>query len=172
MRSTPRFCPQCGGPLEWRERFGRLRPVCTLCGQTVFLDPKVAVVALVTSGDTVLLVRRHNDPGRGLWALPAGFLDPDEDPEAAVCREVEEETGLRVTPAGLIGLFHRPDPDGLADLVIAYSATASGGMLCAGDDADEAGWFSAQALATLPLALATTERLLFWWREQRANDAR
>lgn len=168
MRPTPRFCPQCGGPLNWRERFGRLRPVCTVCAYTIYFDPKVAVAALVTQDESILLVRRLNDPGRGKWALPAGFVDADEDPQQALCREVEEETGLRVAVTGLIGLFHRPDPDGVADLVIAYAAEPVGGALRAGDDAGDAGWFSGRALDALPIALATTERLLAWWREGRA----
>ena len=164
----PRYCPQCGGPLAWRERFGRQRPVCTVCDHTVFFDPKVAVVALVTQGESVLLVRRLNDPGRGKWALPAGFVDADEDPQAALCREVEEETGLLVVVTGLIGPYHRPDPDGMADLVIGHSAVPEGGVLAAGDDAGAAGWFNGEALETLPIALAATERLLAWWRERRA----
>jgi ADP-ribose pyrophosphatase YjhB (NUDIX family) len=163
-RPLPRFCPQCGAPLTLRERFGRPRPVCTLCDHTVFIDPKVAVVILVTRSDEVLLVQRVHDPGRGNWALPAGFIDPDEDPRAAALRETREETGLEVEITGLIGLFHRPDPDGLADLVIAYSAMPVGGVLCAGDDASAARWFGAAALDTVPTALATTERLLAWWR--------
>ncbi|MFN8379326.1 MAG: NUDIX hydrolase [Anaerolineae bacterium] len=171
-RPEPRFCPQCGAPLTWRERFGRQRPVCTACNHTVFFDPKVAVVALVTQGDTILLVRRHNDPGQGKWALPAGFVDSDEDPQLAVRREVEEETGVRVATTGLIGLYHRPDPDGLADIVIAYSAVPAGGTLRAGDDAEDAGWFSEFSLETLPIALATTERLLADWRIRRAAETK
>ncbi|HYO88393.1 MAG TPA: NUDIX hydrolase [Candidatus Limnocylindrales bacterium] len=169
-RPLPHFCPQCGAPLTNRERFGRPRPVCTVCDHTVFIDPKVAVAVLLTRDDEVLLVRRSNDPGRGKWALPAGFIDPDEDPRAAAVRELEEETGLEAEITGLIGLFHRPDPDGLADLVIAYSALPVGGRLRAGDDASAAHWFSASALDSMPIALTTTERLLVWWRERLEPD--
>ncbi|MBL8147490.1 MAG: hypothetical protein JNL34_14000 [Anaerolineae bacterium] len=78
---------------------------------------------------------------------------------------------MRVAVTGLIGLYHRPDPDGMADLVIGYSAVYTGGVLAAGDDASEAGWFSGEALENLPLALATTERLLAWWHELRTGQA-
>ncbi len=162
-RPWPRFCPQCGTPLESRERFGRLRPVCPACGHTVFMDPKVAVAVLVTRGAEVLLVRRIHDPGSGQWSLPAGFVDPDEDPKSAAAREVREETGLAVEIGDLIELFHRPDPDGLADLVIVYAARPLGGAVSAGDDADAAGWFTPPALASLPIALASTKRLLARW---------
>lgn len=169
-RPPPRFCPQCGAPLTMRERFGRPRPVCTVCDGTVFIDPKVAVAVLITRGEEVLLVQRANDPGRGKWALPAGFIDPDEDPRAAAVREAAEETGLEIEITGLIGLFHRPDKDGLADLVIAYSALPVGGSLQAGDDASAARWIHAAALDDLPTALATTGRLLVWWRERLEPD--
>lgn len=164
VRESP-FCPQCGAPTEARERFGRLRPVCMGCGHTVYFDPKVAVVAFIvqeTQGvEAVLLVQRAHDPGRGCWALPAGFIEPDEAPSAALTREVAEETGLRVQVTALIGLLHRPDPDGMADLVIAYRAQVVGGILLAGDDASAVGWFRQDALP--PIALATTDRLIASW---------
>lgn len=156
-----RHCPLCGRPVEPRERFGRPRPYCPDCDHTVFFDPKVAVVVFVTEGDRVLLVQRAHDPGKGRWALPAGFVDPTEAPAEAAARETLEETGVIVAIDGLLDVLHRPDPGGLADIVIAYRAHAVGGALCAGDDADGAGWFAA---ADLPdIALVTTERLIARW---------
>lgn len=156
------YCAYCGAPLELRERFGKLRPVCVGCGHTVFFDPKVAVVAFVTQGEQVLLVKRLNEPGRGKWALPAGFVDADEDPQVAVCRETEEETGVRIAADAILDVLHRPDREGLADIIIAYAAHPVGGALCAGDDADEAAWF---AIDQLPeIALTTTERLIARWQ--------
>ncbi len=155
------FCPQCGSPLGLIERYGRLRPVCPACGYTVFFDPKVAVVAFVVEIGRVLLVRRANDPGKGGWALPAGFVDDDEDPQRAAERETLEETGLIVKADRLIDVLHRPDADGLADIVIAYGARMVGGSLAAADDAEDAAWFSADALP--PLALETTKKVIGAW---------
>lgn len=151
----------CGAPLETRERFGRLRPVCPSCGHTVFFDPKVAVVTFVTDGDCVLLVRRSADPGKGLWALPAGFVDADEDPRDAVARETLEETGLMVEVVRLLELLHRPDEQGLADIVVAYAARVTGGSLQAGDDAEAVAWFARDHLPEM--ALATTHLLIQRW---------
>jgi NADH pyrophosphatase NudC (nudix superfamily) len=78
----------CGTALEQRERFGTVRPCCPNCGHTVFFDPKVAVVVLILHTDMVLLVRRGVDPGKGRWALPAGFVDAGEEPKQAAMREV------------------------------------------------------------------------------------
>ncbi len=163
MRRQPdRYCAHCGSLLITGERFGRLRPVCPTCGRVVFYDPKVAVVIFVTEGDRLLLVKRSNDPGSGRWALPAGFVDADEDPMPPPIRETHEETGLIVAVDRLIDLFHRPDADGLADIVIAYQAHALGGSLAAADDADDAAWFPRDHLPEI--ALATTEALIARWR--------
>lgn len=156
-----RFCPLCGAALHEQQSYGRLRPVCPACGHTVFFDPKVAVVAFVTDGDRVLLVRRGGDPGKGLWAVPAGFVDADEDPRAAAARETLEETGLCIEVDRLLELLHRPDALGYADIVIAYAAHAVGGALCAGDDAEAVAWFARDQLPQM--ALATTHLLIHRW---------
>ncbi len=161
MNQTVRFCPRCGAALEQRQSFGKLRPVCPKCGHTVFFDPKVAVVAFVTDEDRLLLVKRIHDPGKGGWALPAGFVDADEDPRLAAARETLEETGLVVQVGRLLDLLHRPDEDGLADIVIAYEARACGGTLCAADDAADAAWFPRDHLPEL--ALVTTRLLAQRW---------
>ncbi|MFO7320609.1 MAG: NUDIX hydrolase [Chloroflexota bacterium] len=161
MERTANYCPRCGTPLENRLRYGRLRPVCSACGHTVFFDPKVAVVVFVVADDSVLLVKRANEPGKGLWALPAGFVDADEDPREAAAREAKEETGLSIEIDELLDVLHRPDKSGLADIVIAYSGRVTGGKLHAADDAEAAGWFARDELPEI--GLATTALLIERW---------
>lgn len=138
-----------------------------MCGHTIFFDPKVAVVVFITrpgpAGDEILLVQRGNDPGKGLWSVPGGFVDFDEDPEAAAVRETQEETGLTIRTGGLMALLHQPDPDGLADLVLVYRGliTDSNAALCAGDDPMAAGWFQRQRVPEL--AFASTRLLVNRW---------
>ncbi len=74
------YCVHCGQRLEMRQSFGALRPVCTGCGRTHFVDPKVAVGLLIEAGRRLLLVRRSQDPQQGKWSIPAGFMDGGEDP--------------------------------------------------------------------------------------------
>jgi bifunctional NMN adenylyltransferase/nudix hydrolase len=62
----------------------------------------VTVDALVTHRDHVLLIRRRNQPGKGLLALPGGFLDVNERIQAAAIRELQEETGLAIADAEAI----------------------------------------------------------------------
>ena len=157
------YCPICGAPTIMRDRFGRERPVCSQCNHTVFFEPKVAVVVFVTDGEQVLLVERANDPAKGTWALPAGFVEPDEDPRDAAQRETLEETGLIVEITRLLDVLHRPDPHGLADIVIAFRARVIGGALKAGDDAADARWFAHDMLPTI--GFKTTEIFLARWPE-------
>lgn len=155
------FCPICGSPTEMQERFGVPRPICSACGHIVFFAPAVAVLALITLGDEVLLVQRANDPKKGLWVTPAGFMEWDEDPAEAARREVLEETGLEVHIDRLLDVFHTPSDGGLADVVIAYEASIVGGTLQAADDAQDAMWFTRNNLPEL--AFLPTQRILARW---------
>ena len=125
----------------------------TDCEQTV---PCVGALAYDADG-RLLLVRRANDPGRGLWSLPGGRVEPGEDDAAALVREMAEETGLAVQPAELVGRVRRGRYD-IAD----YRCRVLGGELQAGDDALDARWCDAAALARLPLVPLLVETLSDW----------
>jgi NAD+ diphosphatase len=95
VSSAYRFCPLCGAG---RTRFEPSRPFrCDACAYTSFFGPVTAVGAIVTnpSGE-VLLIERARDPGKGMLGMPGGFVDPMEDAEVAVRREIYEELGIRV----------------------------------------------------------------------------
>ena len=95
LAETYRFCPACSHP---RDHFEPVRPYrCTQCGHSTFFGPVSAVGAVVTNEDgLVLLLRRANDPGKGMLGMPGGFVDPGETAEIALRREVLEEVGLKV----------------------------------------------------------------------------
>lgn len=141
---------------------GRMRPYCDSCETTVYFDPKVAVVVFIERDDRVLLIQRAVDPGQGKWALPAGFVDHDEAPETAAIRETREETQLEVKIDRLLAVYPKRD-EGLADIIIAYSATVIGGKAQAGDDAASLGWFDRDNLP--PLVFYPSITLTNAWRE-------
>jgi ADP-ribose pyrophosphatase YjhB (NUDIX family) len=159
MKNHPaRFCMVCGTSTEIRHLFDRERPVCPSCGWINFFDPKVAVEILVEQGDEVLLVHRLNEPGLGMWSLPGGFMDGDEEPERAAERECREETGLEVVVTRLIAVMSDREFANSADLVIAYAAQVTGGALLAGDDAGDARFFRRDALP--PVAFRVARKVL------------
>ena len=148
MSRVANFCPGCGCKLVLKHHHGRERPVCPDCDYVFYFDPKVAVLAFVKQDDKVLLIKRGISPGKGKWACPAGFIEHDEAPADAVLRELQEETGLIGEVSGLLEVFPKKD-HGLANIVIAYHVTITGGELCPDDDADEADWFSRDNLPEL-----------------------
>ena len=140
------------------ERFGKVRPVCPNCKWIHFVDPKVAAAVLIEQDGRVLLVRRAGDPFRGLWTLPAGFVNGGEDPAEAAERECLEETGLSVRVTRVFDLVAgREHPRG-ADFVIVYQAEVIGGEMKADDDADAVEWFHKNNLP--PIAFRATQKVL------------
>lgn len=120
------------------------------------LTPCVGGLAYDDAG-RLLLIRRGNEPGRGLWSVPGGRVEPGEDDAAAVVREMAEETGLAVAPGRLIGRVTR-GPFVISD----YACTVLGGELRAGDDALDARWCSAADLTALPLVDELVQTLAGW----------
>jgi 8-oxo-dGTP diphosphatase len=157
MRSSDiHFCPRCGSPTKMEFVYHRERPVCPACGWMYFADPKVAAGILIENDGKVLLVRRVNEPFKGLWTLPAGFVDADEDPARAAERECLEETGLIVQVTTLLDIrWGREHPRG-ADFIIFYRGQVTGGTLLAGDDADEVAWFNFTDLPQLAFKSTAT----------------
>jgi 8-oxo-dGTP diphosphatase len=108
---------------------------------------KLAADAMVFSGKgdalQILLVRRKYEPYKGMWAIPGGFVEDDEELEAAAIRELQEETGLIVPTMTQLHTFGKVGRDsrGRTVTVTYYAFTdASTQKVQGGDDAAEAEW--------------------------------
>ncbi len=152
------YCPRCGAPVIHEMRYGQVRPVCPKCGWIHFVDPKVAAAVLIEKDGHVLLVRRVNEPFRGLWTLPAGFINGGEDPAEAAARECLEETGLSVRVTRVLDIISGKEHPRGADFIIVYQASVVGGKLKPDDDVDAAEWFARESLP--PLAFRATQIVL------------
>lgn len=99
----------------------------------------------------IALVERKNEPFKGHWALPGGFVDQDEDLPDAAKRELQEETGLVVDKTQQIGTFGKPgrDPRGHTISVVYLSQIYGEKDLIANDDAAKAEWFDIKDLPKL-----------------------
>lgn len=154
------YCPMCAGVLEARPRAGRPRMACPACGWVHFRDPGLGVAVLVRDPQgSVLLVRRGpNASQAGRWCIPCGYVDYGEEVREAAARELAEETGLTCVVGDVVQVrsnFHDP-----AKLTVGiwFEGTVTGGVLQAGDDAVDAGYFPLDALPDL--AFETDRELL------------
>lgn len=110
-----------------------------------FLTSDICIFDLRADGLYVLLIRRGDHPFIHRWALPGGFVGPEETPMQAAHRELLEETGLAGIPLRQCGAFGRPDRDPRARiLTVAHWGLLPPGaaQAVAGDDAADASWFA------------------------------
>lgn len=112
----------------------------------------------------LLLIQRKAHPYRYSWALPGGFVDPDESTGQSVLRETKEETGLDISKVNIEQLhtFSTPgrDPRGWV-VTVSYLAFIGEETLVAGDDAEDVGWFSLHRIGDkLALTKGETEIIL------------
>jgi ADP-ribose pyrophosphatase YjhB (NUDIX family) len=122
----------------------------------------VGAVVLDDAG-RLLLVRRRNAPGRGLWSVPGGRVEPGETLDAAVAREVREETGLRVRVGSEVGRLRIPG-DGVVYDVADFRCTLTdpGAEPVPGDDADAVLFADAGDLERLACTPRLLETLRAW----------
>ena len=101
-----RYCPECGSShfVVNDEKSKR----CQDCGFVYYFNPSAACVAfIINQRDELLVCRRGKQPAMGTLDLPGGFIDMNETAEEGICREVMEETALRVTSSSY--LFSLPN---------------------------------------------------------------
>lgn len=156
------YCSRCGARLMPGLREGA--PKCPGCGRIAYLDPKLAVAAIVPYDGGIVLVRRAIEPGYGSWSFPSGYVNRGEQVERAAEREALEETGLSISAKWLVGLYSSS-----GDLVVlsVYHAEVTGGTLAASDETLEIGAF---ALDQLPrLAFEHDTVIIEDWLKARAR---
>jgi len=111
----------------------------------------------------VLLIERGDEPFKGCWAFPGGFMDMDETTEQCAIRELEEETGLKVSKVYQIGAYSKVDRDPRGrTITVAYIAIVDEPIAVSGqDDAAKAQWFPLTAFLDKPSGKAERPELAF-----------
>jgi ADP-ribose pyrophosphatase YjhB (NUDIX family) len=124
--------------------------------------PCVGAVIRDDAGRLLMILRGH-EPGKGLWSIPGGRIEPDETPEQAVVREVREETGLDVSCGPLLGTAELPGLDGAIVDIRDYLAFLRPGFTetaAAGDDAAALRWVTDTEAAAMEERGEVTSGLL------------
>lgn len=161
------FCVNCGAPLVTRVIEGREVEACANDDFVLWRDPKVASAVVVETPEGIVLGRRAIEPGYGLWCLPGGFVNDDEDPAVAAARECREEIGAAVNITELLGVYHVPKSGAASLIGIGYVARLADGEVPApGSEMLELGVFSLDAMP--PLAFPSHREVLARYAAARA----
>ena len=116
------YCVNCGAVLVPREIEGRMLEGCPNDDFVLWRDPKVVTSVVVIHDGKLVLGRRSIEPALGLWCLPGGFVNHDEDPVDAARRECREEIGAEVEVTRLLGVYHIPKRTASSMMGLAYEA--------------------------------------------------
>ena len=164
------FCPDCGAAVSLKAVAGdsRERYVCGGCGKTHYQNPSVLVATYVCVGNEILWIRRGTAPAIGRWAMPGGYMENDETPEAAASRELREETGIGVVPERMMlvsvsSILHMAQTHLVFRCHLDTKPRAE-----TTEEAIEAAWFGAGDLPWQDLAFASIEphvRQIYRWLE-------
>lgn len=173
-----RFCPNCGGATDVVQ--GGTTRRCPRCERSHFPRTDPVVIMLVEHDGRLLLGRRPNWPA-GRYSLLAGFVAAGESPEAAVVREVLEESGIQTERPRYVSSQPWPFP---GSLMLGFIASSPGGEpYCADGELQDVRWFDRDEVQTavadqpgwsegvqegdakllLPPGVAIARTLIEWW---------
>lgn len=153
------FCVNCGSALVPRVIEGREVEACPHDSFVLWHDPKVSTAVVVEAEGGIVLGRRSIEPGYGLWCLPGGFVNADEDPALAAVRECREEISVPVELTGLIGVYHIAKTDAPSMIGIAYRGRlVDGAVPAAGEEMLEVAVFAPESVP--PLAFTSHKKMV------------
>ncbi|MBU0637845.1 MAG: NUDIX domain-containing protein [Planctomycetes bacterium] len=169
MALKPKFCSRCGAMVETHVVDDRPREVCPTCETVFYQNPlPVAASVVLNSQREVLLVKRKNDPHKGMWCLPIGFAETNETIAEAALRELREETGVTGRVLRLL------DSDSFQSdfygdlLIVTFEIAKEAGAEQPGDDAEEVAYFPLDQLP--PLAFNSNEKALRACMEAHSDE--
>jgi|TARA_B110000444_G_C18596938_1_gene481165 ADP-ribose pyrophosphatase YjhB (NUDIX family) len=102
------FCTQCGNQSLTKlkpQNDTHLRIVCKSCNNIIYDNPKIVVGSVCSFENKILLCKRAIDPQKGLWTLPAGYLEVNESAEEGAIREAYEEAYANIKIINLLAVY-------------------------------------------------------------------
>jgi ADP-ribose pyrophosphatase YjhB (NUDIX family) len=148
-----KFCSECGGRLRTTETTVKRKSfMCAACSKAHYHNPRVVVGCIAYHGDRLLMCRRAEEPARGLWSIPSGYLECGETLEQATAREAFEETGVALDPDQL-DLYNVINMTDIEQVCILFRVgLPEVPRLCAGPECLEVAFMSEVQVARLSLA--------------------
>lgn len=138
------------------------RLVCRDCGHIHYVNPKIVVGAVVTHKGKFLLARRAIHPRRGLWTLPAGYLEENETTEAGAAREAMEEARAAIAIDALLAVYSIPR---ISQVQLIYRATLAAPGFAAGPESEEVALFGWDEIPWKDIAFPSVHWSLHNWRK-------
>lgn len=149
-----KFCSACGHPLVEKMIDLFPRKACSSCDFVHWGNYSIGVGALVVKEEKVLLVRRAQEPGKGFWTNPGGYIEQTEKIDETICREVLEESGVVADVKGILAI--RDQPRDIHNVYIAFEMSYVDGEPKPDEfEVDAAGFFSLEDMKTMNVAVFT-----------------
>jgi ADP-ribose pyrophosphatase YjhB (NUDIX family) len=170
MVLTMNFCSQCAARVSLKVPAGDSLPrfVCDACGTVHYQNPKLVVGCIPEWEDRILLCRRAIEPRRGLWTVPAGFMENGETTMQGAARETLEEANARVELLQLYALYNIPH---ISQVYVLFRAKLLDLDFSAGEESLEVRLFAEQELPWHDLAFATVRNTLTHYFEDRRRGS-
>jgi 8-oxo-dGTP diphosphatase len=164
------YCPGCGGKLAAVPLDHTWRLKCTSCNNIFYENPAVGVAAIILDQDHKLLLgRRKRGKFKGLWCIPCGYLEYDEDIYDSVKRELKEETNLDIEAGQVFSVKSNSHDPHQRSVGIWFKARIIGGELKPGDDLCELDYFP---LDNLPSLAFPTDKMVIDELRTKQRDVR
>ena len=152
------FCGKCGQPTE--DGQDERAKVCPHCRLVNYPRVSPAVIVVVTREDQILLGTNIRFKS-GYYSVLAGFVEPGENLEECVAREIKEEVGISVNNIRYFASQPWPFPN---SLMVAFLADYAGGEIKIDPtEIKEAGWFTADNLPSIPPRITIARQLIDWF---------
>ncbi|MBQ0022038.1 MAG: NUDIX domain-containing protein [Prevotellaceae bacterium] len=170
-----KYCPACGSANFAEHDFKSKR--CKDCGFTYYFNSAAATVAIIENERGELLIgRRACEPAKDTLDLIGGFVDPGENSEQAIVREIREETGIEVKEEQLTFLFSLPNTYNFSNFLV-HTTDAffhvkidSSTSFSAKDDVAECWWIAKDKLNVEEIGLDSVREGTRRWIENNNKN--
>lgn len=161
--TSNKFCSNCGSSNIKTCKQGSIK--CLNCNATFYPRISPAIIVAITKGDKILLAKNVNFKN-DFYSVVAGFLEPGENLEACVRREIKEEVGIEVDNIEYFGSQPWPFPD---SLMVGFTAEYAGSEIrIDGKELSHADWFSADNLPKIPSSISISRKLIDWFIDKNS----